>query len=73
MSDDPHYQYTFTTTITEPSGVRICVTTTVPSERVGAMDPSLASDLAEVTQRGATVSARHLADAYKSYFERCPF
>lgn len=69
--DDPEFVYT--STVRNPSGVTVTVTTTVPAGHLGDRDRSLTNDLSEVTQLGAIHTANHVADAFKTHYERCPF
>jgi hypothetical protein len=71
--DDPG-PYRFTSTIDSPSGVRITVTTEIPAGHLSYVaDKTLASDLSELTQVGANITAFRVSEAIKAHRERPPF
>lgn len=63
-------EYKFTTELEYPEGLRVTVTVVAPAMTV---DHRLSSDLAELTQMGASHTAKRIAETIKNNRERCPF
>lgn len=64
-------EYRFTSEIAGPDGITVTVTVVAPAMSV--VSARLASDLSELANGGAGVTAHRISEAIKADRERCPF